>query len=62
MLTLKAHEEGSRSSEAMLVCHLLLSRVKTLSTLERQVQLISYRDEQKASKVNKLAHCVIVIE
>ena len=54
MLTLKALEEGSRSSEARLVHHLLLCSIKTLSILEGQ--LIKLRD------ANKLACYVIVIE
>ena len=37
MLTLKALEEGSKSPEVMLVYHLLLSSVKTIFNLERQV-------------------------
>ena len=36
MLTLKALEEGLRSSEAILLYH--FSNVKTISNLERQVK------------------------
>ena len=37
MLTLKAPEGGSRSFEAMVVYHLLLSSVETISTHEKTV-------------------------
>ena len=53
MLTLKALEEGSRSSEEMLVYHLLLSSVKTLSVLEKTVDKAT-RMSRKLQKVNKL--------
>ena len=36
MLTLKALEGGSRSSEATLVYHLLLSSVKTISNFKNR--------------------------
>ena len=45
MLTLKALEEGSRSFEATIGYHLLLSGVKTISVLEKQSIKLPAREE-----------------
>ena len=51
MLTLKALEGGSRSSEATMVYHLLLSSVKTISVFEKQLTTGTRRKLQKANKL-----------
>ena len=62
MLTLKALEEGSRSSEATLVHHLLLCSVKTLSILEWQLiklpESLGKRTSLHAMSLNELCTCI----
>ena len=54
---------GSRSSEATLVYHLLLSSVTTVSTLERQVTGNKSTDGRRKLQIeNDFARCAIVTE